>query len=129
MAKAKVGPAGIEYIQGALKKPTKKNGHNHGNYLIMTHREAPTTNSKCQGIYAKEPDAYKRTTPLTSDEVAVRNRFKAVSAAVAARAKDLAHVASDLAAFNAQKENANGKKTMKAYLWKVCGDAYDQNNG
>ena len=29
MAKAKIGAAGIEYIQGALKKPKKVNGHNH----------------------------------------------------------------------------------------------------
>ena len=25
----------------------------------------------------------------------------------------------------AQKDTAGGKKTMQAYLWKVCGDAYD----
>ena len=24
-----------------------------------------------------------------------------------------------------QRDLANGKKTMKAYLWKVCGEAYD----
>ena len=23
------------------------------------------------------------------------------------------------------KDTAGGKKTMRAYLWKVCGDAYD----
>ena len=31
----------------------------------------------------------------------------------------------DIADFLAQKDTAGGKKTMKAYLWKVCGDAYD----
>ena len=50
MAKAKVGAAGIEYIQGALKRPKKQNGHNHGNYLVMTHRTAPTESENCQRI-------------------------------------------------------------------------------
>ena len=31
----------------------------------------------------------------------------------------------DKAAFEAQKNTAGGKKTMKAYLWKVCGEEYD----
>ena len=31
----------------------------------------------------------------------------------------------DQTAFLAQKDTAGGKKTMKAYLWKVEGDAYD----
>jgi hypothetical protein len=31
----------------------------------------------------------------------------------------------DQAAFNAQKNEPNGKKTMKAYLWKLEGEAYD----
>ena len=31
----------------------------------------------------------------------------------------------DRAAFLEQKDTAGGKKTFKAYLWKVCGDAYD----
>ena len=70
-----------------------------------------------------------RTTPITSDEQLLRNRFTAVSRAVATRRKDLAHVASDMAAFKAQKDEPNGKKTLVAYLWKICGDAYDQNNG
>ena len=25
-----------------------------------------------------------------------------------------------------QKDLADGKKTMRAYLWKICGEAYDQ---
>ena len=36
----------------------------------------------------------------------------------------------DAKAAEAQKGLANGKTTFKAYLWKVCGDAYDdQHNG
>ena len=27
--------------------------------------------------------------------------------------------------FAAQKDQAGGKKTMKAYLWKICGEKYD----
>ena len=50
MAKAKVGAGGIEYIQGALARPKKKNGHKHGNYVVMTHRSAPTQSEKCQSI-------------------------------------------------------------------------------
>ena len=29
-----VGVAGIETISGALKRPKKQDGHNHGNYLL-----------------------------------------------------------------------------------------------
>ena len=129
MAKAKVGAAGIEYIQGALKRPKKSNGHNHGNYLVMTHRTAATTNPNCQGIYSFDADRYKRSTVPTTKEVNARTRFTAVRAAVAARKADLMNIASDQAAFIAQKDTAGGKTTLQAYLWKVCGDAYDAEHG
>ena len=32
---------GIEYVQGALAKAKKKDGHICGDYLIGTHRTAP----------------------------------------------------------------------------------------
>jgi len=54
-----------------------------------------------------------------------QSRFSAVAAAVKARAKSLEYAASDRAAFLEQKNEANGRKTMKSYLWKVCGDIYD----
>ena len=120
MAKATVGAAGIEYIQGAMLKPKKQNGHKHGNYLIMTHRSAATTNPNCQRIYSKPADAYTRTTPVTADEQAARTRFATVARMVQARKQDLTKIAGDLAAFNAQKDNPNGKKTMRSYLWMVC---------
>ena len=120
MAKATVGAAGIEYIQGAMLKPKKQNGHKHGNYLIMTHRSAATTNPNCQRIYSKPADAYTRTTPITADEQAARTRFATVARMVQARKQDLTKIAGDLAAFNAQKDNPNGKKTMRSYLWMVC---------
>ena len=130
MAKAKVGAAGIEYIQGALKRPKKMNGHNHGNYLVATHRSAPTESPDCQRLYTFDSDRYKRSTPASANEVAKRNRFSAIAAAVAARAKDLMKISADQAAFAAQKDAPNGKTTMNAYLWKVCGEEYDtEHNG
>ena len=45
------------------------------------------------------------------------------------RKEDLMKVTQDQAAFLAQKDTAGGKKTMKAYLWMVCGQEYDQENG
>ena len=130
MAKAKVGAAGIEYIQGALKRPKKLNGHNHGNYLVATHRSAPTENPDCQRLYTFDSDRYKRTTPVTAKETKVRSRFAAVRAAVAERAVDLSKMSADQQAFAAQKDLADGKKTMRAYLWKLEKEAYDaEHNG
>ena len=125
MARAKVGAGGIEYIQGALKRPKKVNGHNHGNYVVMTHRTAETENPNCQRVYTFDSDRYERSTPVTTKEMRIRVRFAAVAAAVAARKDSLEHASSDQAAFLAQKDAADGKKTMKSYLWKVCGDQYD----
>ena len=125
MAVMKVGAAGIETISGAMKRPKKVNGHNHGNYLVMTHRTAPTQNPNCQGIYTFDSDHYERTGTPSANELAARARFSAVRQMVADRAEDLQHIASDNAAFLAQKDLANGKKTMRAYLWAVCGAEYD----
>ena len=125
MAKAKVGAAGIEYIQGALKRPKKQDGHNHGNYLVATHRTAATENPNCQRLYSFDADRYKRTSPLSTKELQARNRFRAVAAMVKERAADLMAITQDQVDFLAQKDLANGKKTMKAYLWKVCGQEYD----
>ena len=125
MARAKVGAGGIEYIQGALKRPKKVNGHNHGNYVVMTHRTAETENPNCQRVYTFDSDRYDRSTPVTTKEMRIRVRFAAVAAAVAARKDSLEFASSDQAAFLAQKDSANGKKTMKSYLWSVCAAAYD----
>ena len=125
MAKAKVGAAGIEYIQGALKRPKKQDGHNHGNYLVATHRTAATTSKDCQRLYTFDADRYVRTTPLGTKELQARNRFRAVAALVKARKEDLMAITQDQIDFLAQRDAANGKKTMKAYLWKVCGQEYD----
>ena len=116
---------GIQYVKGSLAKPKKKDGHSHGDYLIGTHREAATTNPNCTRLYLRKANTYDRTTPLSSKELLARGRFAAVSAAVKVRSKDLMQISDDQAAFLAQKDTPTGKKTMKAYLWKVCGDAYD----
>ena len=125
MAIMKVGAAGIETISGAMKRPKKQNGHNHGNYLVAVHRIAATENPNCQRVYSFDADRYKRTTPLTALEVQKRTRFTAVTRAVAQRAKDLMNMTTDQANFLAQKDQPGGKKTMKSYLWSICAAAYD----
>ena len=126
MAVMKVGAAGIETISGAMKKPKKQNGHNHGNYLVATHRTAPTSNPNCQRVYSFEADRYQRTTPLSDDEIAARARFTAVQAMVRDRKADLTKITADQRAFLAQKDTAGGKKTMRAWYWMVCGAEYDE---
>ena len=126
----KVGAAGIETISGAMKRPKKMNGHNHGSYLVAVHRVAPTENPNCQRVYSFDADRYKRSTALTEDEINARNRFRAVSQAVKARKRNLDYISTDQVDFMAQRNEPGGKKTMLAYLWKVCGDIYDaQHNG
>ena len=128
MAKVTYAP-GIDYVQGSLAKPKKKDGHKCGDYLIGTHRTAATTNPNCTRLYIRKEDTYGNNISQTEDSINARLRFAAVSAAVKARRKDLSHMAQDLQAFNAQKDQPNGKKTMTAYLWYICGQAYDAQQG
>ena len=129
MAVMKVGAAGIETISGAMKRPKKQNGHNHGNYLVAVHRTAASENPNCQRVYSFDADRYKRSTDPSSRELLARARFNAVSKAVQLRRKDLMQINQDNAAFLAQRDTAGGKKTLTAYLWKVCGDEYDAEHG
>ena len=124
MGKVTYSP-GIEYVNGALAKAKKKDGHRCGDYLIGTHRTAATQNPDCTRLYIRKGTSYERTSPLTSKELDARARFTAVAAAVKARKSDLNSITQDQINFQAQKDQAGGKKTMKAYLWKVCGDEYD----
>ena len=124
MGKVTYSP-GIEYVQGALAKAKKKDGHRCGDYLIGTHRTAATQNPDCTRLYIREANVYDRSTPLSSKELDARARFTAVAAAVKARKSDLNSITQDQINFAAQKDQPGGKKTMKAYLWKVCGDIYD----
>ena len=118
--------AGIDSVSGALSKPTKSGQHSCQKMLLGTHRKAATTSSECNRLYLRKK--VKRSTPVTTREVNARNRFRSVAAMVLERREDLTKVTQDQQAFLAQKDLANGKKTMKAYLWKVCGQEYDAEN-
>ena len=124
MGKVTYSP-GIQYIKGSLAKPKKVDGHNHGDYLIGTHREAATENPNCTRLYIRKGDAYARSTPPSENEQAARARFSAVAAMVKTRRKNLNTITSDQEAFAAQLNTSGGRKTFKAYLWQVCGDEYD----
>ena len=119
--------AGIDSVSGALSKPSKSGQHSCNKMLLGTHRVAPTESNKCNRLYLRKK--VKRTTEVTTKELNARNRFSAVHAAVIARKDNLTTFASDQAAFIAQMNTAGGKKTFLSYLWKVCGDAYDAQNG
>ena len=118
--------AGIDSVSGALSKPGKNGQHRCAKMLLGTHRVAATENPNCNRLFLRKK--VKRSTPLTSNELDARTRFSAVAAAVKARKSDLSQITNDQIAFAAQKDTAGGKKTMKAYLWKVCGDEYDQSH-
>ena len=125
MAKVIVGAAGIETISGALKRPKKQNGHNHGNYLVMTHRKAASSDPNCQRIYSFASDRYDRSTPVTPQETQIRSKFTAVAAATRTRLKDPTQMASDQAAFKAQSLY----KTLRQYVWAAEAAKWEQNNG
>ncbi len=124
MAKVKYA-TGIDYVQGSLAKPTVKAGHSHGTYLIGTHRSAATANPNCARLYVRDAGTYKRTSQPSDLELWARTRFAAVKVAVKDRSEDLSKITADEAAFLAQKDLANGKKTLNAWYWMVCGAEYD----
>ena len=115
--------AGIDSVSGALSKPSKSGQHSCSKMLLGTHRVAATTSNSCTRLYLR--GKVQRSTPVTAAERSRWMRFAAVSAAVAARAKDLNKMTADQAAFIAQKDLPNGKKTMKSYLWSLEKAAYD----
>ena len=121
---AKVGwSAGIDYVSGALSKPGKNGQHSCAKMLLGTHRVAATTNPECNRLYLRKKT--QRSTPVSTDELQARDRFTAVSLAVVARQKDLSKINQDQMAFIAQRDTPGGKRTMKSYLWAVCGAEYD----
>ena len=122
----------VSTLSGALTKINKKSPHAVDQKMVLaTHRTAPTTQvGKCNRMYLRGLNSVTRSTPVSADETALRAKFAAVSTAVNARMKTTsATYADDLAAFNAQKNNSNGKKTMRSYLWSIESAAYDQANG
>jgi hypothetical protein len=119
----------IKTVSGALVKINKKSPHAKDQKMVLgTHRKAATSSKICSRLYLRGLSSLTRTTPLSADETAARNRFIEVQAAVRLRAKDLSKVSADQAAFLAQKDTAGGKKTMRAFLWKLEGDLYDQSH-
>ena len=125
MAKATYAPM-FETVSGALNLIHKKSPHAADQKMVLTtHRKAPTTSPDCSRVYLRSLSAVSRTTPVTPDELAARARFKAVRQAVYDRAHSLSTLSQDQAAYQAQLNTAEGRKTFNAYLWKVCGDAYD----
>ncbi len=125
MAKVEWNDA-VKTVSGALTKINKKSQHAADQKMILaTHRVAATTSPNCSRLSVRGLSAVTRSTVPQAKELAARSRFASVSAAVKARSKDLMQQATDITNFLAQKDTPGGKKTMKAYLWKVCGDAYD----
>lgn len=117
---------GIDSVSGALAKPSKRGPHSCNKMLLGTHRIAETTSEHCTRIYMRKK--MKRASPPRQDELANRERFKAVAQAVSTRRQNLSQVATDQAAFAAQKDQPGGKKTMRSYLWSLEAQAYDANH-
>ena len=126
MAKVEYADA-IKTVSGALTKINKKSQHAADQKMVLaTHRVAPTQNPNCSRLYLRGLNSISRSTPVTTEETRIRNRFSAVAAAVSARAKDLMKISADQAAFAAQKDQPGGKKTMRAFLWSLEKAAYDE---
>ena len=121
----------IKTVSGALKKINKKSQHAQDQKMVLaTHRTAPTTSGICSRLFLRDFDSVN--VPLAQTELAInaRNRFTAVSQAIKARKRDLSKLTDDQQAFLAQRDQPNGKKTMLAYYWLICGAEYDaQHNG
>ena len=126
MAKVEWADA-IKTVSGAMTKINKKSPHAGDQKMILaTHRKAETTSPDCSRIYIRGLQSVTRKSLPSTDELLNRARFQTVAAAVRARAKDLSKITQDQQDFAAQKDLANGKKTMKAYLWSLELAAYDE---
>ena len=126
MAKVQYADA-IKVVSGALTKINKKSPHAADQKMVLaTHRTAETTSKSCSRLYLRGLSSITRSTPIKTEERAARNRFGSVAAAVNTRMHDLSKVTADQAAFLAQKDQPNGKKTMRAYLWRLELQTYDE---
>ena len=120
----------IKTVSGALTKINKKSAHAGDQKMVLaTHRVAESTNPNCSRLYIRGLSSVTRSTAVSARELEIRGKFEAVAKAVALRRKDLMNISTDQQNFIAQKDQPGGKKTMRAYLWKVCGDAYDAEHG
>ena len=115
--------AGIDYVSGALCKCGKKAPHKHGRMLLATHRRAATTSDSCNRIYLRDESNFVKSN--STEAMWARQRFQAVAEMVHDRSMDLSKISQDQQAFLAQRNNPYGKKTMKSWYWKVCGQEYD----
>jgi hypothetical protein len=115
--------AGIDYVSGALCKCGKKAPHKHGRMLLATHRRAATTSDSCNRIYLRDESNFVKSG--SAEAVWARQRFQAIAEMVHDRSMDLSKISQDQQAFLAQRNNPYGKKTMKSWYWKVCGQEYD----
>lgn len=61
-----------------------------------------------------------RTKPYSEDELKRQARFKAATDAAIARMSNPSTHAADMAAFQAQKNLPNGKKTLRGYLFSLA---------
>ena len=126
MAKAEYADM-IKTVSGALTRINKKSPHAADQKMVLaTHRVAETTSKDCSRIYLRGLKSVTRSTAPSADELEKRQRFAAISIAVNTRAHDLSKITADQAAFQAQKNLPNGKKTMRSYLWSLELAAYDQ---
>ena len=117
----------IKTVSGALKKINKKSQHAQDQKMVLaTHRTAPTQSGVCSRLFLRDFDSVNVPLAQTEEAINARLRFAAVAAAIKARKADLTKLTTDQQAFLAQKDSPNGKKTMLAYYWKICGDAYDE---
>ena len=129
MAKVEWADA-IKTVSGALVKINKKSPHAADQKMVLaTHRVAPSESTQCSNLYLRGLSSVSRSTEPNSNEMAARERFTVIAGMVKARKRDLSKLSADQAAFAAQKNNADGKKTMLAYYWLICGQEYDQNQG
>ncbi len=101
----------VDYISGKIGKKTRTIYY----YRALSDRRYTSLRSK-------------RTTPLTENEQWARNRFAEVAAAIKARKRDLTKLTTDQQNFLAQRNAPNGKKTMQAYYWLICGQEWDEEN-
>ena len=115
--------AGIDSVSGALSKPGKNGQHSCAKMLLGTHRTAATESKDCNRLYLRKK--VERSTAPSARELYARVRFATVAENVSNRSKDLSKITTDQQAFIAQKDQAGGKKTLKAWYWMVCGEEYD----
>ena len=125
MAKASYAPM-FETVSGALTKINKKSPHAGDQKMVLaTHRKAETTSKDCSRVYLRGLESVTRKTPVSSEELAKRERFATVAAAVATRSKDLGRYSTDRAAYLLQKDQPGGKQSFKSYLWSLELATYD----